>query len=51
MTTELIIKGTILGVAWFFIGRHIYLKGFWAGANYAKDYILNELKKRNENEV
>lgn len=46
--TELIIKGSILGIIWFFIGKHIYRKGFWAGAYWAKDYIFNELKKRNE---
>lgn len=51
MTTELIIKGAILGIAWFFIARHIYNKGFWAGAKWAKNYIFNELKKRHENRL
>ena len=45
-TTELIIKGTLLGLCMFFIARAIYWKGWKAGANWAKDYIFNELKKK-----
>ena len=45
-TTELIIKGSILGIGLFFAARVIYYKGFWVGANWAKDYIFNELKKK-----
>lgn len=43
---ELIIKGTLLGVGMFYIARAIYFKGWKAGANWAKDYIFNELKKK-----
>ena len=49
MTTELIIKGTIIGIGLFFTARAIYRKGWVNGANWAKDYIFNELKKKNEN--
>ena len=47
-TTELIIKGTFIGIGLFTIARWIYRKGWHAGADWARDYIFNELKKRNE---
>lgn len=45
-TTELIIKGTFIGISLFFLARAIYWKGWVNGANWAKDYIFNELKKK-----
>lgn len=46
MTTELLIKGTIFGIALFITARAIYHKGFIDGATWAQDYIFNELKKK-----
>lgn len=45
-TTELIVKGTIIGIGLFHAARAIYWKGWRDGANFAKDYIFNELKKK-----
>ena len=47
-TTELIIKGSFIGIGLFTIARWIYWKGWHAGADWARDYIFNELTKRNE---
>ena len=47
-TTELIVKGSFIGIGLFTIARWIYRKGWHAGADWARDYIFNELKKRNE---
>lgn len=38
-TTELIFKGTILGLALFFTARAIYAHGYWHGFKKAIDEI------------
>lgn len=42
--TELIVKGTFIGIGLFSLARMIYYMGFRAGAT----ALFNELTKRNE---
>lgn len=45
---EFIIKGTILGLCLFSVARWIYWTGYQHGASWAKDFIFDKLKEKNE---
>lgn len=46
-TNELIIRGTLVGAVLFFAARAIYLNAFAKGFRQGGEFVLEELKKTN----
>jgi predicted RNA-binding protein with PUA domain len=45
MTLEIIVKGAILGLIYFFVCRHVHWLGYKRGFTEGAGYVLEQLKE------